>query len=233
MKIPSLLALAASCAVFCAAGQPAPPVSGALAAFNQKNYTLAAQTFKQAASAANPTAELMLGYLYENGFGVAKDPTQASQWYALALTKTDDIARDAPSAKDESFLRSVMLKAKDFVLAHRANEQPSVSSIYTGSQYRDPFAPLGASAEPSKKFTRADFNIHHLALRGIMDDGHSGYALFTDPGYGVSFVLKRGRLFDDRGHEMPGVWGTVSIRAKTAELETSDQDVQPFRLGSR
>jgi len=231
MRIPSLLAVAAACAVFCAAGQPA-PVTG-LTAFSQKNYPLAAQIFKQAASAANPTAELMLGYLYENGQGVAKDQTQASQWYALALTKADDIARDAPSAKDETFLRGVMLKAKDFVLAHRANEQASVSSIYTGGQYRDPFSPLGASAEPSKKFTRADFNIHHLALRGIMDDGHSGYALFTDPGYGVSFVLKRGRLYDERGHEMPGVWGTINIRAKTAELATSDEDVQPFRLGSQ
>jgi len=218
--------------VFCAAGQPASPADVALAAFNQKNYSLAAQIFKQAASAANPTAELMLGYLYENGYGVAKDQTQASQWYALALTKMDDIARDAPSARDEAFLRGIMLKAKDFVSAHRANQQQtSVSSVYTGDQYRDPFAPLGT--KPNKKFTNADFNIHHLALRGIMDDGHSGYALFTDTAYGVSFVLKRGRLYDARGHEMPGVWGTINIRAKTAELATSDEDVQPFRLGGR
>jgi TPR repeat protein len=35
----------------------------------------------QAAEAGNPTATYEMGYLYENGDGVAQDPVQAAQWY--------------------------------------------------------------------------------------------------------------------------------------------------------
>ncbi len=233
MRIPLVIVMSAACAVFCAAAQPAPSTDAGLAAFHQKDYSLAAQIFKQAAAEADPTAELMLGYLYENGSGVAKDATQASQWYALALDKMGDIARMAPSAKDAAFLQGLLLKAKDFVSAHRPDHpQASVSNVYTGDRYRDPFAPL-SGGKPTRKFSLSDFSIHHLAMRGVMGVGRSGYALFTDPAYGVSFILKSGRLYDERGKQVPGVWGNVDARAKTAKLATSGEDIQSFRMGAQ
>ncbi len=236
-------AAAAVCVVVCGTAvlfaAPAPglaPVSAqALDVFGQKNFPQAAELFKQAASSGDATAELMLGYLYEQGKGVVKDKTQARQWYTLALTKTEQIARTAPSAKDEAFLRGVLAKAKAFVAAREQEEiEAEVPNVYTGDQYRDPFSPLEAGAsEHRRKFTPADFSIHHLVLSGIMEDRGTGYALFVDPGFGVSFILRRGRLYDEKGKPVPGVRGTIGVQAKTAELVTSDQDVQPFRLGAK
>ncbi len=64
-----------------------------------------------------------------------------------------------------------------------------------------------------------------------MKDGASAFALFTDPVFGVTFVLRGNRLYDAKGKVVPGVTGSLNIKQKTAHLMTQESDVQTFRLG--
>ncbi|MHB2026079.1 MAG: tetratricopeptide repeat protein [Elusimicrobiota bacterium] len=214
-----------------AAAPAATPSSAALAAFNQKKYSEAFRLFKISAAAGDPDAELMLGFLYAHGEGAPRDDTQARQWFSLALAKADVISRASSSAAAAALARSTLQEAQNFVASHQ-NAPASIGSVYTGDRYRDPFEPLaGGESKKGKRFSPKDFNIHHLVLNGIMNDERSSYALFTDDVYGVSFMLRQGRLYNDKGKVVPGIWGTVNERRKTAELVTSDKDVQPFRMG--
>ncbi len=112
----------------------------------------------------------------------------------------------------------------------------SPSTIYTVERLRDPFTPVtgGApgSVAPTKAFTADDFNIHTLSLRGIMKDQANDYALFSDPTYGVSFILRRGKLYDFKNKLVRGVTGELDVKRKRAQLRTiADGDVQTYRLG--
>jgi len=50
----------------------------------QPRYDLAAKWFLAAADKSHKRAQINLGYLYENGLGVAADPGQAATWYGRA-----------------------------------------------------------------------------------------------------------------------------------------------------
>ena len=113
---------------------------------------------------------------------------------------------------------------------------PSPLTIYTAESLRDPFLPFssagaGAGAGVSKPFNLEDFNIHNLTLRGTMKDSAADYALFSDSSLGTTFILRRGKLYDSKNKIVPGVTGKLKVRQKWAQLETSDHDVQTFRLG--
>lgn len=110
---------------------------------------------------------------------------------------------------------------------------PNPSTIYTGERLRDPFLPAAAGgANAGKPFSvDADFSIHNLSLRGIMKDAGTNYALFADSGYGVSFILRNGKLYDGRNKPVPGITGKLRSKEKWAQLETVEHDVQIFRLG--
>ena len=120
----------------------------------------------------------------------------------------------------------------------KASSAPATPDmIYTAERLRDPFTAFvggggasGANAS-GKAFNKEDFNIHNLSLRGIMKDSSADYALFTDNGFGVAFILRRGKLYDGKNKPVRGVAGRLHLKQKTAELETADHDVQIFRLG--
>ena len=110
----------------------------------------------------------------------------------------------------------------------------SVATIYTADKLRDPFQRPSAGsgkAGSGRVFAREDFNIHNLSLHGVMKDAGTGYALFSDTVFGVSFVLRKGKLYDEKGKAVPGVTGAIDMKRKNVHLMTSDQDVQTFRLG--
>jgi TPR repeat protein len=50
------------------------------------DYQLAMQWYKKASDQKSERAESNIGYLYENGLGVARDYTQAASWYQVAAT---------------------------------------------------------------------------------------------------------------------------------------------------
>lgn len=111
---------------------------------------------------------------------------------------------------------------------------PSPTTIYTADRLRDPFmaSASGGAGALGKTFSlESDFNIHSLSLRGIMKDAGTDYALFSDPNFGISFILRNGRLYDGRGKPVPGIAGKLKIKEKWAQLETAEHDVQIFRLG--
>lgn len=108
------------------------------------------------------------------------------------------------------------------------------ADIYTVEKLRDPFmeAASGGAAATNKPFNvKEDFNIHNLALRGLMRDPSGEIAMFRDAGFGIVFVLRKGRLFDMKDRPVSGVSGSVNLKQKSAHLMTQDGDVQTFRLG--
>jgi hypothetical protein len=112
----------------------------------------------------------------------------------------------------------------------------TVSSIYTGDRVRDPFLPaaMGGTSVRRVDSTKAGgpevVDIHGMTLRGIMKDAKVDYALFTAEG-GGAFLLRGGKLYNDRNKPVPGITGAIKLKQKTVELITPDKDVQVFRLG--
>lgn len=107
----------------------------------------------------------------------------------------------------------------------------SVSSIYTVDRLRDPFTRWGAGRGVTHRFSMEDFTIKKLSLRGIMTDASSEFALFVDNEAGVSFLLRKGRLYDPKRKEVPGVKGYIQIKQKKVTLESPEDGVVPFHLG--
>lgn len=112
----------------------------------------------------------------------------------------------------------------------------TVSSLYTGDRVRDPFLPAAMGASSSRRVTDAKtdgpevVDIHGMMLRGIMKDPKVDYALFTSES-GGTYLLRGGKLYNERNKPVPGITGAIRLKQKTVELITSDKDVQVFRLG--
>lgn len=111
--------------------------------------------------------------------------------------------------------------------------KPSVSTLYKGDKYRDPFLTPFAGGGGAKRtsYDPASFSIHNLELKGILKDGAEAMAIFTDTESGASFLLKGGRLLDSEDKPVPGVTGEVKAAQQSAFLTTPDKDVQTFRVG--
>ena len=112
----------------------------------------------------------------------------------------------------------------------------TVSSIYTGDRVRDPFLPAAMGGASTRRIVDTKtggpevVDIHGMLLRGIMRDPKVDYALFTSEG-GGSYLLRDGRLYNERNKVVPGITGTIKLKQKTVELIAPDKDVQVFRLG--
>ena len=57
------------------------------------NYAAALETFRKAADAGNPRAQLQVGSQYERGEGIAKNAAEAVRWYAKAAAAGDTTAQ--------------------------------------------------------------------------------------------------------------------------------------------
>lgn len=112
----------------------------------------------------------------------------------------------------------------------------TVSSIYTGDRVRDPFLPAAMGATSARRSEDAKtegpevVDIHGMTLRGIMRDPKIDYALFASEA-GGTYLLRGGKLYNERNKVVPGITGAIRLKQKTVELITRDKDVQVFRLG--
>ena len=113
----------------------------------------------------------------------------------------------------------------------------TVSSIYTGDRSRDPFLPAAMGATSARRVDDSKagggldaVDIHGMSLRGIMKDPKVDYALFSYEG-GGTYLLRGGKLYNERNKPVPGITGAIRLKQKTVELITPDKDVQIFRLG--
>lgn len=112
----------------------------------------------------------------------------------------------------------------------------TVSSIYTGDRSRDPFLPaaMGGSRPRPSEDAKAEgpevVDVHAMTLRGIMKDAKLDYALFTAES-GASYLLRGGKLYNERNKPVPQITGVIKLKQKTVELIAPGGDVQPYRLG--
>lgn len=60
-----------------------------------QDYNQAVYWYRKAAEQGKATGELLLGYCYEEGYGVPKDINQAIEWYSKAARQGDKGALDA------------------------------------------------------------------------------------------------------------------------------------------
>jgi len=119
---------------------------------------------------------------------------------------------------------------------HLGASTQTVSSIYTGDRVRDPFLPATMGAKSARRADDAKtegpevVDIHGMTLRGILKDTKIDYALFSAEA-GGSYLLRGGRLYNERNKPVPGITGVIKMKQKTVELITAEKDVQVFRLG--
>lgn len=111
----------------------------------------------------------------------------------------------------------------------------TVEGIYTGDRVRDPFLPaaMGGARAPrvaTKSGGPEAVDIHGMTLRGFMKDAKMDYALFAAEG-GGTYLLRGGKLYNERNKLIPNITGIVKLKQKTVVLTTSDNDEMVFRLG--
>jgi len=63
------------------------------AAYDRKDYTTALEKFRIWAQQGSASAQFSLGFMYDNGEGVAQDYAEAARWYKLAAAQGDAIAQ--------------------------------------------------------------------------------------------------------------------------------------------
>lgn len=118
-----------------------------------------------------------------------------------------------------------------------AQSTQTVGSLYTGDRVRDPFLP--ATSGGGRRAAKRDdgepeppptADIHALSLRGILKDKNADYAIFAAE-TGETFMLRRGRLYNDRNKPVQGITGRINLKQKLVELFTPEKDRQPFIIG--
>lgn len=118
-----------------------------------------------------------------------------------------------------------------------AQSTMTVGSLYTGDRVRDPFMPASSGGGRGPAVADKDepqgppvADIHALSLRGILKDAAADYAIFAAE-TGEVFMLRAGKLYNDRNKVVRGVTGRINLRQKLVELFTADKDRQPFTIG--
>ena len=67
--------------------------TGGDAAYKRGDYEAALQAWRPLAAQGNAGAQLNLGYMYDNGYGVQQDYGEAIKWYRLAAAQGSDRAQ--------------------------------------------------------------------------------------------------------------------------------------------
>jgi hypothetical protein len=110
----------------------------------------------------------------------------------------------------------------------------TVSTLYTGDRVRDPFLPAAMGVTSRRVEGNTDgpvtVDIHSLTLKGLLKDNVNDFALFSSDA-GGTYMLRAGKLYNERGKPVPGISGRIRLKQKTVELITAEKDVQVFRLG--
>jgi hypothetical protein len=95
---------------------------------------------------------------------------------------------------------------------------------YYGEKYRDPFVPLIGEARSDQTTDRPPA-IASLILKGIVQDSNGRMALIT--GGVSSYILRGGRLYNDRNHVVKGLSGV--IKTDSVVIIGSDRTIREIR----
>jgi TPR repeat protein/transglutaminase-like putative cysteine protease len=161
-------------------------------AVEQKNYGLALVSLKPLADTGHPRAQSYLGYMYENGFGVAIDLSEAARWYRLAAEQGDSYSQTRLGYLYEKGLgvpRDDVLAAQWYGKSAAAGDESGES--WLGLMYRDGRGVARNYKEAEKWFSLAAEQGSAWALMNIgLLYTHGGDGLPQDYGKAIDFFRK-------------------------------------------
>ena len=114
-------------------------IDAALAAYERRDYALAAERFLALARRGDAAAQRHLGSMYERGLGVATDPVEARRWYRTAAEQGDPSAQLALAQTYDGYFLGAAPDYAEAVrwyraAAERGNPQ---AQLAMGHAYRD------------------------------------------------------------------------------------------------
>jgi TPR repeat protein len=118
--------------------ETSPDYNAGIKAVADKNYKLALTSLKPLADKGHPSAQSNLGYLYENGLGVAIDLSEAVRWYRLAAEQGNTYSQTRLGYLFERGLgvpRNDWLAAQWYAKSAAAGDEQGQS--WLASMYRD------------------------------------------------------------------------------------------------
>lgn len=111
-------------------GQAAGGINSGAAAYNQGDYDAALRVWRPLAEQGNAGAQLDLGFMYDNGYGVPQDYQEAIAWYRRAA--------DQGNARAQYNLGHMYDKGdgvpRDYVQAHMWYD---IAGVAVAVKYRD------------------------------------------------------------------------------------------------
>src|SRR6476646_5330680 len=103
MRTPIVIGALMVAAQICgASGARAGPWEDGMAAYNRGDYVPAIRLFRPLAENGNPKAQSVLGKMYRQGQGVARNPAQAFMWFSFAARRGDARAEAEMRAVSQS-----------------------------------------------------------------------------------------------------------------------------------
>lgn len=161
-------------------------------AIEQKNYGFALVSLKPLADTGHPKAQSYMGYMYENGLGVAIDLTEAARWYRQAATQGDVYSQTRLGYLYEKGLgvaRDDALAVQWYSKAAAAGDQ--LGEAWLASMYRDGRGVARNYKEAEKWFSLAAEQGSAWALMNIgMIYTHGGDGLARDYGKAIGYFRK-------------------------------------------
>ena len=172
--------------------ETSPSYDAGVKAIEQKNYGLALVLLKPLADTGHPVAQSDLGYMYEEGLGVAIDLPEAARWYRLAAEQGASYSQTRLGYLYEKGLgvpRDDALAAQWYSKSAAAGDEQGQS--WLGSMYRDGRGVARNYKEAEKWFSLAAEQGSAWALMNIgLLYTHGGDGLPQDYVKAIDFFRK-------------------------------------------
>ncbi len=172
--------------------ETSPDYNAGIKAMDQKHYSLAMMLLKPFADKGQPAAQSELGYMYEDGLGVAIDLSEAVRWYRLAAEQGDPYSQTRLGylyGRGLGVSRNDTLAAEWYSKAAAAGDESGQSAL--GTMYRDGRGVGRNYKEAEKWFSLA---AEQGSARALMSIGvlytHGGDGLPQDYGKAIDFFRK-------------------------------------------
>lgn len=116
-----------------------------LKAYDQRNYTAAAQTWRRSAQQGDVRSQFRLGVLYEKGTGVRKDSVKAYYWYSIAQKRGNADAGLAAQLLKARMTKTQVAQATRMAAAFRPGRGQIAARVRPNQPDATPSAPPDGS----------------------------------------------------------------------------------------
>lgn len=110
-------------------------------------------------------------------------------------------------------------------------EISSIGEIYSADKLRDPFMALDVRNYREAKPSVDSVTVGNLELKGLLVSSTTKLVMLQDYSTGVSYLLKKGKLWDASGKPIKGLSGSIKDN-KTVLLKNENNDVFTLSLGA-